>query len=76
MPGNADLSRINALPPLDSGGCAQIMWRHGDLLATAREARLAGDARQRAQAESNRPAEPASRPLRLSWRFPFLRAAR
>lgn len=72
MPGNADLSRINALPPLDSGGCAQIAWRHGDLLATAREARLASDARQQAQA----PAGATHWRLRLRLRFPFLRAAR
>jgi hypothetical protein len=73
MPGNVDLSRINALPPLESGGCAQIVWRHGDLLATAREARLAAEARQQAQS----PAEAAGRwRTRLTLRFPFLRAAR
>jgi hypothetical protein len=72
MPGNADLGRINSLPLLKTGGCAQIVGRHGDLLATAREARLASDARQEAQA----PAEAASRRFRLSWGLPFLRAAR
>lgn len=43
MPGNADLSRVNSLPLLKTGGCAQIVGRQGDLLATARDARLAAE---------------------------------
>jgi hypothetical protein len=83
MPGNADLSRINALPLLKTGGCAQIVGRQGDLLATAREARLAADARDAADArhagqagQATSPAAAPSRRWRLGWRFPFLSAAR
>lgn len=70
MPGNVDLGRINSLPLLKTGGCAQIVGRHSDLLATAREARLASDAREEAQAEA------LSLRFRPRWRFAFLRAAR
>jgi hypothetical protein len=69
VPGHADLGRINALPVLKTGGCAQIVGRHGDLLATAREARLAADARDADQG----PAPDQARPRRwwFGWRLRF-----
>jgi hypothetical protein len=61
------LGRINALPVLKTGGCAQIVGRHGDLLATAREARLAADAREADQA----PAPGRARLWRWRLRWPL-----
>jgi hypothetical protein len=73
VPGHVDLGRINALPVLKTGGCAQIVGRHGDLLATARQARLAADVREAGQEPASGPVRPSR--WRLRWPLRFRSAA-